>query len=832
MSYEVGKKYSYVDGKFLPWKGTTPEEITNIQVQASGNINYSNVPDVNITNNDNNFQIQYTTVNGAAGDNSDTPTLYLGNVTTGETAEVDIRYGSLGNDTYEMNITLPKPFKGNKPNTPVISFRSVTMTNPGTTPTSKWILSNGVYYFDVTLPRANPGTNGASGVTPTLGVNSVTTVAYGQPASAELVDNGNGVGLLDITIPKGKPGNAGSTGKKAKLVAGNVTKGTELQTPVFNFVKTDNSTNTYRLDAVLPIGQKGETGANGANAGMVTSAMLPQLTFSSTGAQYSNLYKGTSGASGASGSTPVLQLSGGTSTIGTDNNLTITTSNSKRYLNIQTKSITGNKGATGSSGYTPNISTAITVTTNNNLAATAFQPSRGVANTSNVSYGFSLASAPAGTSGTSGTAGYTPKLIAGTPTRTTSGGNITWSFTTSGQSRTMNLTIPSGGSGASGASGASGSPYKIVAGTISTLASTGTASAWFTSSGSTLTLRMNIPRAPTGATHAAANGAKNVFVLSNNTSYNGTTASGALSSATANGITTYTYKLGKISGAAGADRYADFNCTVANIVNTTAYNNYAARASDAYKIMCSSGLFNTMVKLTASGNWSAPVSGICKFILIGGGGAGGGTSAQSSVNLTPHNGQPGFGGYATVVYETVKKGTAYAYTIGAGGAFSNTANGGAGGNTTIVINGTTYIGSGGSGGRVGYSGIQVTSSACGFWQGGGTYFGVIGTSKGFTMPGNQSRHLGWGTCYGASATKRIIAVYAGEGGQNGMGWGAGGTKIYQTTNAYNLPEPYSGCGGGGAVTIFTSTGAYSRFQSGTSGAAGCIIIHYNAFNVA
>jgi hypothetical protein len=104
--------------------------------------------------------------------------------------------------------------------------------------------------------------------------------------------------------------------------------------------------------------------------------------------------------------------------------------------------------------------------------------------------------------------------------------------------------------------------------------------------------------------------------------------------------------------------------------------------------------------ITTSGTYTAPVTGLYKITVKGGGAGGAGGAHNTSVAL---GGRGGGEGGTTIAYEKMTAGQTASVTIGAGGAGGAATNssytsiiGTDGGDSSVSVNGNTYVGNGGS----------------------------------------------------------------------------------------------------------------------------------------
>lgn len=263
---------------------------------------------------------------------------------------------------------------------------------------------------------------------------------------------------------------------------------------------------------------------------------------------------------------------------------------------------------------------------------------------------------------------------------------------------------------------------------------------------------------------------------------------------------------------------------------------------------------------TSSGFFTPQVGLTCDYLVVAGGGGGGGTGNGSGGGYAGGGGA-GAGGLRSTVTATGGGGslesaislvssTAYAITIGAGGAgglyLSSTS--GNGSNSSIA---STVVSTGGGGlaagvGQNGGSGGGSYDTAAGYAVGSGTsgqgYAGGANGSgdggtagggagaRGGTVSGNAGSAGGVGVAISSFATATNTGVsnyYAGGGGgggysTNGGAGGAGGGAAGGTTGADpSNAIANTGGGGGGATQRSTTTGL-----TGSNGGSGIVIIRY------
>lgn len=176
------------------------------------------------------------------------------------------------------------------------------------------------------------GAKGADGVTPTLKVGSVITLAAGSNATVTMSENSN-VYTLDFGIPKGAKGDKGASGTSGETTVVNptITIGTVTNGDTASATIVGDSPN-YTLNLVLPKGAKGDKGATGE-----------------IGAKGAD---GAKGEKGVDGVTPTLSV--GTVTTGeagSSVNVTMDGDAPNYVLNFTIpKGDKGDKGETGASG--------------------------------------------------------------------------------------------------------------------------------------------------------------------------------------------------------------------------------------------------------------------------------------------------------------------------------------------------------------------------------------------------------------------------------------------------------------------------------------------------
>jgi len=120
----------------------------------------------------------------------------------------------------------------------------------------------------------------------------------------------------------------------------------------------------------------------------------------------------------------------------------------------------------------------------------------------------------------------------------------------------------------------------------------------------------------------------------------------------------------------------------------------SADTAHTYWIFYPVGVINKRDVITTSGTYTAPVTGWYKITVKGGGGGGQGGNCNGTTSV--EGGRGGGEGGVTIGYEYMTEGQTASVVIGAGGAGGavNAGAGGIGGDTTVVVNSTTYVGGG------------------------------------------------------------------------------------------------------------------------------------------
>lgn len=235
---------------------------------------------------------------------------------------------------------------------------------------------------------------------------------------------------------------------------------------------------------------------------------------------------------------------------------------------------------------------------------------------------------------------------------------------------------------------------------------------------------------------------------------------------------------------------------------------------------------NWRIKFLSSGTLTLGKKVKVDAFLVGGGG--GGCSTMDNEGTSICGGAGGGGGYtATHKAVVLEKGTAYAVTIGAGGAGGTYSGlgkqGGAtkivGGNVSLTVNGGgvgglngsagCYGGAGGSGGGGnGSSGYTSVNNVAGPWGGqdGGNSRKKDGTQA--------TENTSWGNPFG-KGQGTTTREFGEDGGTLYAGGGGSGVSVYDS-DAFH----YGGSGGGAAGGRYTEFGNNASANTG-GGGGGC-----------
>lgn len=217
------------------------------------------------------------------------------------------------------------------------------------------------------------------------------------------------------------------------------------------------------------------------------------------------------------------------------------------------------------------------------------------------------------------------------------------------------------------------------------------------------------------------------------------------------------------------------------------------------------GVAATVLTTAGAATWTAPAGTTSVMVEVWGGGGGSGGISVSPAGT----GGGGGGAYARLDNYTVAPGTAYAYTVGAGGIAGTTAGaaGGAGGDT-FFVNAATLLAKGGAGGGAnngagGLGGAAAASVGTVKFSGGN---GAAGTA---TIGGG-----GGGSGGNAAAGNSAVGAVAGAAVAGGVAGAAG-----LTARGTGVAGPVGGGGAGGSLD--TRNG---RTRAGAVGGVGKLSI--------
>lgn len=734
-------------------------------------------------NNDGSYDLALYIPKGQTGDAQTPPTINITTSNVGSNVNPSKTLTSNANGSYNLNVNIPNGVNGADGEdgvVPYVEMGTYTSGAAGTNATGSLDKIGNSYYFNFVVPQGEDGEDSVDGNPPSIEGGPTTGVASTANSTFVLENNGSSY-TMTIGAQRGTSGATGSAGTSATIPTFTTANVSSISDPTANarasFVST---TSGLELRAGIPIGSSGASGTSGTNGAVgnfqlaaghygngdaalvsiINSSYTPgSQTLYSMGWTYPNGSRGSSGANGTNGTIPTF-LSG---------TRTVVTYTSDVYANLT---------SSGNASYVINL----------------YVPS-----------------GSPGLSGTSGTPGTTPVLKAGTVSYVASGTNASASLTTSGNSYTLNLWIPSGLSGTSGTSGALGPKPTVSFGTVSFCASS-TSSFTMTSSGSAYTINLGIPSGASG-TGGTAGGSPVLTSVTYNSQAAGSTPSATLTSSGNN----YALTLWLPKGANGADGTAVNSSDTTNAVapgssaTTTAVN--GANLKNLCKIVprC-----NTVALITASGSFVAPITGYYTVILCGGGGGALNSylvsSATGMISMFSI-GWPGAGGNIERYYCSMTSGQKALITIGAGGAPCHTSaafySRGLGGSSIFEISGATA------------SNFKAAGSLPG--QGVGNVktqnFGATATSIGcydqrpFSFPARQGPVGQYNQGYQMGSI----------GGANGLGFGGFQSLTYRKNT-----------GGGGATATHangTRVGTNTAYigSANLSGAAGFCLIVYGKY---
>lgn len=250
------------------------------------------------------------------------------------------------------------------------------------------------------------------------------------------------------------------------------------------------------------------------------------------------------------------------------------------------------------------------------------------------------------------------------------------------------------------------------------------------------------------------------------------------------------YEVGNIAVVSGVL----YICKTAN-GPSSAVKDPAGDTAETYwgKVYPQNGTYSRMYFSQTSGSYTAPYTGRYRISLKGGGGSG---ATVNSSSLT--GGSGGGEGGLVVFYATLTEGTAYSYTIGAGGA-------------AVSATGTTAAGVGG-----GASSFDLGNGITPVANGGGGALNTTGVAPGAGGTGVLSQGVD-GVAYRGAAGQVLCASGASSYAAGSSGGGVGASRGAISTDA---PNAVMGGGGGGG-----SRWGSSVYGSGAGG-DGFILIEY------
>jgi hypothetical protein len=242
------------------------------------------------------------------------------------------------------------------------------------------------------------------------------------------------------------------------------------------------------------------------------------------------------------------------------------------------------------------------------------------------------------------------------------------------------------------------------------------------------------------------------------------------------------------TGAAGAPTVAADFASQAEAEAGTDNAHVMTPLRTAQAIAALAGLQNISIQ-TSGTSFTVPAGVTSLYVLAAGGGGGGAQNVTSRGGGTTPGGSGGMGGFVASQH-TVTPGSTITYAVGAGGAGSNTANGVAGGTTTVSTFSLTATGGAGA--------VTTTSGASGAGSGGTLLNGIVSraelilsllqlgapvvdnaatiSTQVTTRPGGAS--LTAAIAYTAGGTNLFGAGGSGEAATNTASGGVGGAVIF------------------------------------------------------
>ena len=299
------------------------------------------------------------------------------------------------------------------------------------------------------------GIDGKDGVTPTLQVGTVTTLAAGSNATVTMSENNN-VYTLNFGIPKGNKGDTGASGGSGETTVINptITIGTVTNGDTASATITGDSPN-YTLNLVLPKGakgDKGDAGAKGADGVTPTIAVgttttgeagtNASVTMSKSGTTYTFNFvipKGATGTNGAKGEKGDTGAKGDKGDPFTYSDFT-----SEQLAALKgAKGDKGEKGDTGAKGEKGDKGDPFTYADFTSEQLAALKGAKG-------DKGEKGDTGDKGDRGEKGADGVTPTFTIGTITTGAAGSTATVTITGTAPNYVLNFTIPKGDKGSGG----------------------------------------------------------------------------------------------------------------------------------------------------------------------------------------------------------------------------------------------------------------------------------------------------------------------------------------------------------------------------------------------